>query len=98
MTKSMVGNEQARLWYLSEMERRRGASLIYDPDLGGWVADGRRLMKSDALERADLLAESSVCASCRKPFTASRNDAKYCSATCRQQGRRRRNVTDNRAA
>jgi len=31
-----------------------------------------------------------VCGGCEKGFSAKRSDAKYCSATCRQRGRRKR--------
>jgi hypothetical protein len=48
-----------------------------------------RVQRSRESERR-ALARLKVCATCHEPFEASRSDAKYCSAPCRQKAYRRR--------
>ena len=68
----LVGEAEARLWLLSQDDRRHGGEVSFDETTERWTVVG-----------AVLQAMKVLCVMCGKSFEAARTTAKYCSRACR---------------
>ena len=66
-----LGEAEARLWLLSQDDRRDGGEVRYDATTERWVVDS-------VPQRINTVP----CAACGKSFKAVRTTAKYCSRAC----------------
>jgi hypothetical protein len=73
----LVGEVEARLWLLSQDDRRHGGEVGFDETTERWTVVG-----------AVLQAMKVLCVMCGKSFEAARASAKYCSTACRQRSYR----------
>lgn len=70
---------EARLWWLSEAERKRGSQVVWNGDVLRW----QRQMDMPLPE------EVRRCADCAKQFIPARAKAIHCSVICRQRAARK---------
>ena len=73
----LVGEVEARLWLLSQDDRRHGGEVGFDETTERWTVVG-----------AVLQAMKVLCVMCGKSFKAVRTTAKYCSEACKKRGHR----------
>jgi hypothetical protein len=73
----LVGEAEARLWLLSQDDRRHGGEVSFDETTERWTVVG-----------AVLQAMKALCVICGKSFNRVRTTAKYCSGACKKRGHR----------
>lgn len=72
-----LSEAEARLWLLSESERRNGMQIFFDTETERWVPVGRPAPR--------------MCEVClKREVSGGRSDSKYCSDNCRKKASRKR--------